>query len=82
MARLRSQPRSYIERSLHGPVAVREVWQLHTKKSSVTYFFSFVYLRSIETLVFHFFSIETFAAALVRAFSTLQADLMGGANAY
>ena len=36
----------------------------------VTSFFGFVYLRSLETLVFCFFSIETFAAALVRAFSS------------
>ena len=63
-------PCSYIARLLHGPVVVREVWQLHTKKSPVTSFFGFVYLRSLEMLVFCFFSIETFAAALVRAFSS------------
>ena len=56
--------------STYGPVAVREVWQLHTKKSPVTSFFSFVYLQSLETLVFCFFSIETFAATLVRVFSS------------
>ena len=82
MAR-RSQPCSYIERSLHGPVAVREVWQLHTKKSPVTSFFSFVYPRSLEMLVFCFFSIETFAAAHVLLRSSIQqplhaSDLMGG----
>ena len=66
----RSQPCSYIARSLHGPVAVREVWQLYTKKSPVTFFFGFVCLQSLETLVFCFFSIETFAAALIRTFNS------------
>ena len=64
----RSQSCSYIY-STFGPVAV-EVWQLHTKKSPVISFFGFVYLQSLERLVYCLFSIEIFVAALVQAFSS------------
>ena len=55
------------------------MWQLHTKKSPVTSFFSFVYLRSLETLVFCDRNVGCCSRSSIQ--QPLHAsDLMGGAK--
>ena len=82
MAR-KSQLFSYIERSLHGPVAVREVWQVHTQVTS-HFFLQFcvpTIFRNASLLLLFDRNVRCCSRSSVQ--QPLHAsDLMGGANAY
>ena len=57
----------------HRPVAVGQVWQLLTKRSSDISFFDFVQYWDLDTLDLSVFSSEMFPAALLQLFSSHEA---------